>query len=557
MKLWNTLTFLSTISLGKYGAFPSNLIIDRPFHLTYEVQEKRQGETFSRLRVVPATELNADALAETSDDTPAEEIESEDVIAPADGEELTLVEESSGKVLVRSNREIIDDSARQTLTTQEIEELKKKGAAAGQELITKLLLSHTAIDQKTAYSLAKYKLLKTKKYIRRFTVLPLDVVQLAHWMLEDKDASKIMEMRQEAMAMVGCWADVHFSAPPVEGVEGPHSGRWLVIDDTGGLLTASLAERMGILHPESEEDRNVPKELAQTGHDTDIKMVDHQEEAGDKTQTDEQAALTHINHKKRQRRDDFSLPYAKNNTITIVHHNTQPNLFLLRYFDYDNNDSDPKEPYHPLFTNLHSLSWLQLLSPEDDSTYTDKPEDVTPEILSTWKTNRRGNYHRKRRRWARTRHVVNTARAGNFSGLAVASTMDPISILRHALPLLAGGAPIAIYSQSIEPLSQLADVFSVGRRAAWVTDPPAEAEGKSAAELERWEGSAEFPINPTLLLGASIQTSRARRWQVLPNRTHPLMTERGGAEGYIFTGWRAVPVEGKIEARGKFKKTRR
>ncbi len=43
-----------------------------------------------------------------------------------------------------------------------------------------------------------------------------------------------------------------------------------------------------------------------------------------------------------------------------------------------------------------------------------------------------------------------------------------------------------------------------------------------------------------------------REWQVLPGRTHPVMTGRGGAEGYLFTATRAVPAEGRVEARGKF-----
>ncbi|RAL62765.1 hypothetical protein DID88_004607 [Monilinia fructigena] len=85
------------ISLGKYGTFPSNLIIDRPYNL------------------------------------------------------------------------------KQTLTQEEIETLKRDGAAAGKDLIAKLMLSHTALDEKTAFSLAKYKLLKTRKYLRQFTILPMDV----------------------------------------------------------------------------------------------------------------------------------------------------------------------------------------------------------------------------------------------------------------------------------------------------------------------------------------------------------------------------------------------
>lgn len=521
--------------------------------MTYEVQEKREGETFARLRIVPAKEVNADMLADTS----AEAAEGDDVIAPPDGEELTLVDES-GKVLVRSNREIIDDSARQTLSTEEIEELKRKGASAGKELIAKLLLSHTAIDQKTVYSLAKYKLLKTKKYIRRFTISPLDVPMLAHWLLDDRDSNKIMEMRQEMMALVGCWADVHFGGVPEEVTE-PQGGRWLVVDDTGGLLVAAMAERMGILYPKPEEEEEEPEQIEEAKSEQVVETTEKPNKAEQETpaQPNPESPKAQKQHKKRpHRKSDFEVPYHRTNTLTVIHSNTQANLALLKYFNYDSTNPNPSYPYHPLVTNLLPISWLQLVSPENDESYASKPAEATSDELSSWKTNRRGNYHRKRRRWARTQHIVDTTRAGGFAGLAVASSMDPISIVRHTIHLLAGGSPIAIYSASIEPLSQLADCYSVSRRAAWVTNPPPEADGKTIEELERWEGTPEFPLNPTLLLSVTIQTSRAKRWQVLPGRTHPFMMGRGGADGFVLTAWRAIPVEGKIEARGKFKRTK-
>lgn len=537
-----------TVSLGKYGSFPSNLLLDRPYHLTYEVQEKREGETFSRLRIVPGTELNADALVDTTaeddadNETPEPAIETNDeaaneaMIAAAVGEELALADDE-GKGT--ATRKAFDERARQTLTTEEIEELKKKGAGAGREIVTKLLLRHTAIDQKTASSLAKYKLLKEKKYVRRFTVLPLDVAMMAQWMLEDKDASKILEMRQESLALVGCWADVHYGGLPVEGVTTPHGGRWLVVDDTGGLLVAAMAERMGLLYrPDDEEQQQ--------------QQADEQTEDGAQEPTD--ANGTARPSRKRAHKDDLAPHYALTNSITLIHANSQPNLSLLRYFGFDANDITPQEPLHPLATHLLPISWLQVVSPEDDPTYAEKPAEVSMEELMSWKTNRRGNYHRKRRRWARTGQIVDGTKAGGFSGLAVASTMEPVSILRNALPLLAGGSPVAIYSPTIEPLAQLADCFSIGRRGAWVANPPPEAEGKTLAELEHWSGSEEFPINPTLMVGVSVQTSRAKRWQVLPGRTHPMMMGKGGAEGYLFTGWRAIPAEGRISARGKFQK---
>ncbi|GJC91093.1 tRNA (adenine(58)-N(1))-methyltransferase non-catalytic subunit trm6 [Colletotrichum liriopes] len=582
-----------TISLGKLGSFPSNLVIERPFHLTYEILDRRDGENFSRLRVVPPSEIHADALADLNTQNAEEEGTTlENIIAAPDGAEFELVDKESGDVVAHSRREIIDDAARQTLTAEEIEQLKQgNNTDAGKDIIAKLLLSHTAIDQKTAFSLAKYKLLKTKKYIRRFTIQPLDPLTLGKWLLEEKDAGKVLEMREEMMGLLGCWANVHFGGiPPTDKPEmvttdgsglldkSEIGGRWLVVDDTGGLVTAAMAERMGILYPKDPEDveeADVRKDVAneeangvklteaapngvayhrgsrdgselRTNDNDDDRCRDYERRRSSKTPTG--------SPKTPARRDDFESIFAPANTLTLIHPNSQPNLALLKYYNFDSTNPNPPHPLHPLATNLLPISWLQLLEPEEDVTYSTPPPEISDEVLHTWKANRRGNYHRKRRRWARTRYIVDSTRAGGFSGLVIASTMDAISILRHTLPLLAGGAPIAIYSQSIEPLTELADCFSIARRAGWSSNPPAEAAGKSIQELERWEGSDDFPINPTLLLGASVQTSRAKRWQVLPGRTHPMMMGRGGADGYVFTGWKAVPAEGKVEARGKFKR---
>lgn len=556
---------------------------------------------------MPAAELYADILSDgantpaSGDATPAPDAEGPDNALPT-GVEYSLVDSDSGAVVATTDRAEIDASARQTLTLEEIEALKKDGTDAGRELIAKLMLSHTAIDQKTEYSLAKYKLLKTRKYIRRFSILPLDVPMLDYWTLEDKDASKIMDMRDEMLALLGCWANVHFggtdpcearpAAAKIEqgeeedtAMEEPEPaqssapGRWLVVDDTGGLLVAAMAERMGILYaPEAAEKSNQNPEQKAAKPPSGAKQVNPSSEQQQQQpipkdgegstlpsteatrESDEpphpkspQAAAAPApkrtaEHEKR-RRDDV-VPYAHANTITHIHANAQPNLSFLRYFDFD--VANPGHtPQHPLARHLMTLSWLQLLQPELDSTYSAPPPTATPEELYSWKTNRRSTFHRKRKRWARARHVIDVARRGGFSGLVVASAMDPVSIMRHAVPLLAGGAPIAIYSQSAEALTELADCYSLARRAAWATNRPAALEGATAEAQERWAGDDDFPLNPSLVLGASIQTSRVRRWQVLPGRTHPLMSGRGGAEGYVFTAWRVKPAEGKVEARGK------
>jgi tRNA (adenine-N(1)-)-methyltransferase non-catalytic subunit len=508
------------------------------------------------------------------------------VISATEGEEFRLVDDE-GNVVARSNHEVIDENARQTLTQDEIEELKREGNNAGKDVIAKLLLSHTALDQKTSFSLAKYKLLKTKKYIRRFQVLPIDVPTFAQWQLEERDANKIMDMRAEGIGLLGCWGNVHFGGdeillpdPKASTAQGDEAclpvdedllrGRWLVVDDTCGLLVAAMAERMGVLYGEDAESEREAEDEEGTAAEQTSAVTESLREtqintpASGSTEKGGDAEMTDapIKPVKRQsdgkpkqqkpRPSDFAIPYSQTNTLTVIHSASQPNLSLLNYWGFD--ITSPNHPPHPLLNHLLNLSWLQLLKPELDTSYSTPPLTASPDVLASWKPSRRGNFHRKRRRYARIRHIVDSTRTGNFAGLVCASSMDPISILRHTLPLLSGGAPVSIYSPSVESLAALADCFSVPRRTAWVSGGVAEIEGLSNDELERWPGNERFPLNPTLLQGVSIQTSRARRWQVLPGRTHPLMTERGGADGFVFTAWRAKPAEGKIAAKGKFKR---
>ncbi|KAA8573544.1 hypothetical protein EYC84_005128 [Monilinia fructicola] len=516
------------ISLGKYGTFPSNLIIDRPYNLKYELVDRQKDQKYSDLRIVPASEIHADTIAE--EDAAANPVADDNVIIGGDGVEFELVGEN-GEVIMRSNRETIDDSARQTLTQEEIETLKRDGAAAGKDLIAKLMLSHTALDEKTAFSLAKYKLLKTRKYLRQFTILPMDVAMMDYWMMKERDASKIMELRDEMLALAGSWANVHFS----EDLENEHAdplntsggGRLLVVDETGGLLVAAMAERMGLLYP--EEGQDLPTEF--TG-------------ALEEAQADKKSAP-------RDQLDRQYRPYASTNTLTLVHTNSQPNLSLLKYFNFN---IDSPAASHPLTKHLLPISWLQLISPESDSLYSSPPPSATPEELSKWSSGKRGTHFRKKRRWERIRHIVSTTRHGDFTGLVVASNMDPISIIRRTIHLLRPGATITIYSPTIEPLVALADLYSTSRRTAFIQAPPEELKGLSQAEIATWQGNEDFPLNPSLILNTSVQSCRKREWQVLPGRTHPLMTSKGGAEGYLFTGTRVVPAEGKVAARGKFSK---
>lgn len=257
---------------------------------------------------------------------------------------------------------------------------------------------------------------------------------------------------------------------------------------------------------------------------------------------------------------------ARTNTLTVLHPNNQPNLSYLKYFGYD---YGAPAPSHPLYKHLKSVSWLSLLHPEDDPQY-DEPETISDEVLATMKSSKRGTYYRKRRRWERVKNVVNEARAGGYDGLVVATAMDAKTVLKELVPLVRGGGKIVVYNQNVEPLVELCDYYSKERRAAFIArefGPPANSKqtnGKKHKMEDDMESTTDggneeddFPLNPTLLLAPSLQTARARQWQVLPQRTHPMMTSRGGAEGYIFTATRVLPIEGRVEARGHHGKKKR
>ena len=463
------------------------------------------------MRIITAAELHAESLITEGS-------------GEADGEGDEPDVGGDAETPMRTNREIVDDASTQKMTLQEIEELKKGSSDAGRDIIAKLLESHSALDQKTAFSLAKYTLRKRRKYMKRFTVLPLDVSLLTNFMLEEKDAGRTMELRDELIGLIGCWGNVHHGGNVSVGPK--PNGRYLVVDETGGLIVAAMAERMGILYPHDNEDEESEEESSEKPAE-EISPV-------------------------KERPSQMS---ASRNTITLLHAHTQPNLSLLKYFGYDQDNPDES---HPLFTHLKTVSWMQLVDPSSDPIYANEPEIIPDATLATYKANKRGTYYRKRSRWQRVRNVVDEARAGEYDSLLVATLMEPASVLKHAVPLLAGSAQVVVYSPTIEPLTELIDLYSTPRRTTFInarrelieeiqrqsqennTDDPVDL-----AELEQ-----EFIVDPSLLLAPTLETARIRPWQVLPGRTHPMMSGRGGADGYIFHGIRTFPTQAKIEAAG-------
>ncbi|KAK3701826.1 tRNA (adenine(58)-N(1))-methyltransferase non-catalytic subunit trm6 [Vermiconidia calcicola] len=517
------------IEVGKLGSFPSNLLLGRPYYHTYEIRAKRDGEAYSRLRIVPPGELNADIVAE--DATPSES-RGEPATPSVNGQSQAYdVVSEDGTVVVKNNRLTIDDASRQALSQQEIEELKK--SSGGNEVIEKILANHAGLDEKTSFSKAKYTLRKTKKYLKRFTVLPMDLGNVIEYVMA-KEAPRIMELREETSGLMMAWGNVHAvvedEVPPTNDGRRVGAGRWLVHDETGGLLVAAMAERMGILYVDvEEEEAQQASEEVKATEAPEAGLLQPTDGALENAPPYGTSAPTSHN--------DFPLP-ASTNTITLLHPAVQPNLSLMKYFGYDTNQPNP---VHPMHTHLKPLSWLQLLHPDLDATYRE-PEKVSDAELRTYKSGKRSTHYKKLRRWSRCKAIVDETREGGFDGLVIAANMDPATILPHTIPLIRGGGTVVVYSSTPEPLIRILDLYSKDRRTAYIS------------HLSRGEipDSEDFPVDPRLLLAPTVQSTRARAWQVLPGRTHPVMTSRGGAEGYVLSARRVMPVEGGVEARGNY-----
>ncbi|KAA8906504.1 Gcd10p family-domain-containing protein [Sphaerosporella brunnea] len=488
----------TTISLGKFGTFPSNALLHRPYGLTYDILDNNAG-----LRVVPAAEVTRDILGGglQPEGANADETHYDLNYGSPSGAASPTAEQAE---VMRTNRLTVDTPESQTLTWEEIEELKKTAGGSGKEIIAKLLAGHSAIDQKTPFSLQKYTLRKASKFLRRFSVHRLTVNALTDYLPTQKEPQKFLELRNHHLGLMLSLGNIVYG------------GRYLIIDETGGLLVAAVAERLGILYPRPH-----------TTSEPEVEAEDADAAAEPK-----------------KRRPEPTPPPSRN-TITLVHANEQPNLSLLTNFSYDANTPDPS---HPLYTHLRTLTWLQLLAPDEDTSLI-PPSSSTPEELAALKPGKRSAYYRKLRRWQRISSTVEDTRKGGYDAVLIAAHMPVGGILKAVVPLVKGSGQVVVYEPSLEQATEIADLYSSARKSTWIqrrneTEEKEEDEGK-----KDWDD--EIP-DPTLLLAPTVHRLNMRQYQVLPGRTHPVMTSRGGAEGFVVHATRVIPVQGKVDARGAY-----
>ncbi|KAF7026961.1 hypothetical protein CFC21_039042 [Triticum aestivum] len=131
----------------------------------------------------------------------------------------------------RDNRSLVDNNTAQTLSSEDIEAMKREGAS-GDAIVEALIANSSTFGNKTVFSQEKYKLKKQKKYAPKVLLRRPTSRSICETYFK-KYPARIGFMRVDAlslllsMANVGAYSDV------------------LAVDMVGGLVVGAVAERLG------------------------------------------------------------------------------------------------------------------------------------------------------------------------------------------------------------------------------------------------------------------------------------------------------------------------
>lgn len=187
------------VSLGKFGLFKVENIIGYPWGLTFEILEDYQVRPIKLI-----------------------------------DEEIELTRDDLTKLFSENNQNIIDvGSLVQKLSNEDIAEIKRQGAlsAIGQQIIEQMIAGHGGFDKKTIHSQQKYLKRKQLKFMRRFTVDFVGANELLKY-YQDKGMIRVLDLSMELLGMLLLYANVQ------------PGGEYFVMDDTGGVLTYAILERL-------------------------------------------------------------------------------------------------------------------------------------------------------------------------------------------------------------------------------------------------------------------------------------------------------------------------
>ncbi|KAH0684154.1 hypothetical protein KY289_021906 [Solanum tuberosum] len=131
----------------------------------------------------------------------------------------------------KDNRALVDNNTAQSLTSEDIDEMRNQGAK-GDEIVEALIANSATFEKKTLFSQEKYRVKKQKKYAPRVLLRRPFARSICEAYFK-KHPEKIGFMRVDSLSLLLCLGNVTANADV------------LVVDMLGGILTGAIAERLG------------------------------------------------------------------------------------------------------------------------------------------------------------------------------------------------------------------------------------------------------------------------------------------------------------------------
>lgn len=201
------------IDLSKYGKFKSEELFGREMNMCYEISKEGKLTPF-----IP-TDPDQGVIEAGDEDT-------NDIMPQIDHNEEQP-----------TNQTIFDRNDSQKLSHEEILALRDSGKA----VVAELIQNSATFEQKNVFSKIKYIQRKQKKFARWMRALPINSRTLCNHFI-DREPFKIMDLRLDSLGQVLNLANVQYG------------GRYLVMDDTKGLLLGAIIERCAPINYEQKSE---------------------------------------------------------------------------------------------------------------------------------------------------------------------------------------------------------------------------------------------------------------------------------------------------------------
>eukprot|EP00048_Salpingoeca_helianthica_P018635 m.242661 g.242661 ORF g.242661 m.242661 type:complete len:491 (-) comp25987_c0_seq1:36-1508(-) len=404
-----------------------------------------------------------------------------------------VAEEDVGEA-AEDNRNLVSSREHQALSTEEVLRMKKDGIR-GEDLVDKLVENSVTFKGKTVYAQEKYIRKKIRKHAAIVVAEPPSVFNVLE-MLALKNSGKTNLLRGDTIAMMLLRANVH-------------AGQRVIVADTcHGIVAAAAAERLGghgsIVHVHSGE-MSTSAGVEAFGFSPAIRatlstypieqlaaVVSPAEPTPAPTGASDPAPAAAA-----PLLDPAPATTATGASEALPAAATAAGTGETA-MDVCEKQASPAEVVESSTRDGAAGRALAAAAEEDQNAEAEDDEEETGKTRGRRPPREGDEQARQARRELRERTKALLMEA-NFDSLLIATRFHPWELLEGLMPLLRPSAAFAIYSPTIEPLT---DCFS------------------------RLRGTA---------VNLQITENFLREYQVLPDRTHPHMS-MNGASGYILSG---------------------